>query len=452
MRLNTVAHLGHVRSIQLLAFLVAIFFAIHARAQTPTILTQVPADGATDVATNAQFVLTFNEAMDTSGTTALFFGSDGAISFTSAWNAGSTILTCTPADGWPSGQTVTWEVVEYSAGDASQSAGFGTFTAAGGSSGGGGTGGSNPCEAPPRTNTSLTLEESWLYSQTGPGAPVLSSLTPYGVLAEVSLASNLTASGAGLALPDGAVSDLMGGFAGPGVFLGSFPETSLTTLNTDWPDGTYTFELTNASPSFPSVSVDWNLAQPDAPTVANWAAAQAVDPTKSFTLTWNSFSNRLANTNQIGITIGYNPCAGTGFSTNLPGSATSVTIPANVLAPSSNYVDCNLVFQNISGKTSASPKYSSATLRGSITSFTLITTGGSSGGGSAPSLTVPTKTGANFSFSLTGTAGATVTVQYSPNLLPGSWVTLKTVTNSTGTINVTDTPPGAPSRFYRAHQ
>jgi hypothetical protein len=45
-----------------------------------------------------------------------------------------------------------------------------------------------------------------------------------------------------------------------------------------------------------------------------------------------------------------------------------------------------------------------------------------------------------------------MTVQYSATL-PGSWITLDTVTNSTGTVIVTNSVPGGThSRFYRVYQ
>jgi methionine-rich copper-binding protein CopC len=444
MLLKSILHSGRAQSIALLG---AIFFITQAHAQ-PTIVSVVPASGATGVSTSAQVVFTFSGEMDTNFTTATFYNETNftAVSTESTWSVGNTVLTCTPTPSWPSG-TILWEVDgQDTNGDSLAGVPVGTFTVG---SGGGGT----PCSGvAAHTNTSFTLDESWLYVQTSAATPVLNPETPYSVLAEVSLISNLTASAAGLVLASGGVSNLNSDFVDPGTFIGDYLETNLTTLNSTWPNGTYTFDLTNPSPSFPSVPVTWNLAQPNVPTIANWAATQAVDSTKAFTLTWNSFSNRIANTNEIGVNIGYDPCAGTGFTSNLPGNATSVTIPANVLSPGSNYANSILVFINVKGATNTSPKYTSGAVRGTETSFTLITIGGG-GGGTGASLGASSLSKSNFTFSISGTAGKKLTVQYSATLLPGSWSTLEIVTNVTGTLSITNSEPaGTKSRFYRVYQ
>ncbi len=194
----------------------------------------------------------------------------------------------------------------------------------------------SPCGASAHTNTEFVLMESWLYVQTSAGPPALEPGFSYDVIAEAYLVSNLTATAASLTLPNSTVSNLAN-FTGDGQsFLLTGINSSLAELNASWPAGNYTFTTTGAS--LPAVTVAFNLAQPNAPQIANFAATQAVDPTKPFTLSWNAFSNP-ADTNQIFVNIGYDPCAGTGFVTNLPGTATSTTIPAGALLPGSNYVN-----------------------------------------------------------------------------------------------------------------
>ena len=173
-------------------------------------------------------------------------------------------------------------------------------------------------------------------------------LLPCGIIAEAFLISNITATSSTLTLPNSTVSNLTD-FLGDGqTFLLAASETNETELNAIWANGNYIFKTTNTS--LPAVTVAFKVTQPNAPEVANFADLQAVDSTKEFMLSWNSFADRVGS-NQIFVNIGYNSCAGTGFVTNLPGTATSVTIPAGALLPASNYVNSTLGFMNITGTT-----------------------------------------------------------------------------------------------------
>jgi hypothetical protein len=364
------------------------------------------------------------------------------------WSAGNTVLTCTPTPAFPSPDEIVWEVTgQDTSGNTLQGVPDGFYYIG---SGGGGGGGGTPCTTPTHTNTSFTLGETWLYDQTSAAVPTPAAGGAYEALAEVSLISNLTATAATVMLPGGSVSNLPN-LTGDGQTFFTFDgETNTTVLNSSWPAGTYTFNVTGTSPSFPSVPVTFNLTQPNVPQIANFAASQEVDATKAFTLTWNSFSTR-AGTNQIFISIGYNSCAGTGFSTNLPGTATSVTIPANTFVPGSNYLNSTIGFINASGTTSTSPKYTAGADRATVTSFTLTTIGGGSGGVSV-NLSNPVWSGGSITFTLTATAGIPITVQTSTSLQSNSWTTLVTTNSGTGTVTITDTPSKSVStHFYRAH-
>jgi methionine-rich copper-binding protein CopC len=443
---NSFARFGRVlRTAGLLAVVSAIGFLTQALAAGPTIVSVVPANGASGVSPSAPVVFTFSAAMDTTLTTAMFQDTNAAtLTTASTWSADQKTLTCTPTPPFPSPDFIVWIVSgQDSSGNPLQGIPAGTFTV-GGSSGGGGGG----CTTPSHTNTTFILEESWLYVQTSASPPALNPSTPYGIIAEVSLVSNLTASAASLTLPDSAVSNLDNLLGDGQTFLMFGLDTNLTELDAAWPDGNYTFKTTGAS--LPAVTVAFNLAQPNAPQIANFAAAQAVDSTKPFTLSWNAFSNRVG-TNEIFVSIGYDPCAGTGFSTNLPGTATSTTIPAGALLPGSNYVNSTLGFLNTTGTSSASPKYTAGVVRSSVTSFTLTTIGGSGSG--SLSLAKPVWSGGALTFAITASPGKTITVQYSTTLEAGSWTTLLTTNSGSGTVTVTDTPSKTvPAHFYRAYQ
>jgi len=432
----------------LLAVISAMTFIPQARAAGPTIVSTVPVVGATEVSPSAAIVLTFSEAMDITMTSVSFFDTNGAfLTATPVWSAGNTVLTCTPSPTFPSPDEIIWEAVgQDPKGNVLQGSTDGYYYIGSGPGGGGGT----PCTTATHTNTSFTLDETWLYDQTSAAAPTPDTNTAYEVIAEVLLVSNLTATAATLTLPNSTVSNLQN-FIGDGqTFLAIDPESNSTVLNASWPVGTYTFNVSGTTPSFPAVTVAFNLTQPNAPQIANFAAAQAVDATKAFMLSWNSFTAR-AGTNEIFINIGYNSCTGTGFSTNLPGTATSVIIPTNTLAPGSNYLNSTIGFINASGTTGTSPKYTAGSDRVTVTSFTLTTIGGS-GGGVSVNLSNPVLSGGTLTFTLTATPGTPITVQTSTTLQKGSWTTLLTTNSGTGTVTITDTPSkSVPTHFYRAH-
>jgi len=444
---NSFARFGRVlRTAGLLAVVSAIGFQTQARAAGPTIVSVVPANGASGVSGSAPVVFTFSAAMDTTLTTVTFQDTNAAtLTTASTWSADQKTLTCTPTPPFPSPDFIIWLVSgQDTSGNPLQGIPAGTFTV-GGSSGGGGGGGCNP---PTHTNTTFTLEESWRYVQTSASPPALDPSNPYGVIAEVSLVSNLTATAAILTLADSAVSNLDNLSRDGQTFLTYDLTTNVTELTASWPDGNYTFNTTGAG--LPAVTVAFNLAQPNAPQIANFAAVQAVDSTKPFTMSWNAFSNRVG-TNQIFVSVGYDACAGTGFSTNLPGTATSTTIPAGALQPGTNYTNSTLGFLSAIGTSSASPKYTTGAVRTSVTSFTLTTIGGSGSG--SLSLANPVWSGGALTFAITDSPGKNITVEYSTTLAPGSWTPLVSTNSGSGTVTITDTPSKKfPVRFYRAYE
>src|SRR5947207_2172740 len=80
----------------------------------PTIVSTVPADGATGVAPNSTVIFTFSEAMDPTGTSVLFFDPFNTLNpilpTSPSWNSGNTVLTCTPLPSFPANKTIYWSV------------------------------------------------------------------------------------------------------------------------------------------------------------------------------------------------------------------------------------------------------------------------------------------------------------------------------------------------------
>src|SRR6185436_7641559 len=95
----------------------------------PTILSTVPANGATGVSTTTTIVFTFSEEMDTNATSAFFYDGLTFYTTTDSWNAGNTVLTCTPDSAFPLNTNISWVVSgQNTNGDPLAGLPFGSFS------------------------------------------------------------------------------------------------------------------------------------------------------------------------------------------------------------------------------------------------------------------------------------------------------------------------------------
>jgi len=413
------------------------------RAQAdPSIISPPPASG---VSPSAAVVFVFSEAMDPDATTSFFLDSTtfSQQPTTDVWSAGNTVLTCTPTPAFPANRMIIWSVDGANPnGDPLGGTPGGFFTTGtGGGSVGSGSG----------TNaiTSFAVGILHDYAQTSTALPALDSTAPYGFLAITSLSSNRTATNILLTLPTGSSSNLVQSFfAHEDYTLFAF-DTNLTTFNATFPSGDYTFMVKSVS-SNQTVVVNSpaGMVQPGAPHVNNYAAAQTVDPTQPFVLSWDAFPGGTA-TDYISVEVGdefSSPDPDTPGS--LTGTATSVTIPAGTLQAGSSY-EGSIGFYRLVYATNNSG-FTTAAYRATTTQFSLNTSSGSGTGGPLV-LTNAIYTPANFSFDVLCAPGQTVTVDYRANLAAGSWQTLLT-TNSPGSSFRVVAPQSAtnPTLFFRA--
>jgi hypothetical protein len=410
----------------------------------PTIVSIVPADGATNVPTTASVVFTFSEAMDpdTNVTTASFLDLSNpltpiAVSF--SWNVANTVLTCTPLPAFPANKTLYWVISGANPnGEPLEDDGFGFFTT--GSSGGGGTGyGTNAI-------TTFSVGKIHHYQQTSAALPTLVPATPYGFSGVTSLASNRTATSITLTFPTATVSNL--NQLGPPqaeiyVLFGN--ETSLATYDTKYPAGNYTFQLQAVASNQTAVvtlPTTNSLPQPAAPHVSNFAAAQAVDPSQPFVLSWDAFPGG-TSADYIDVDIGPNfGSPDPGKPGALTGTAVSFTIPAGKLQTNATY-SAQIGFFHHAGTTNGTTARDA--YRATYTEFTLITTGGG-----LLILTNAAISPTNFTFNVRCAPGQLVIVEYKTNLTTATWQTLLT-TNSPGNLfHVIAPQPIHASRFFRA--
>jgi hypothetical protein len=227
-------------------------------------------------------------------------------------------------------------------------------------------------------------------------------------------------------------------------------DTSLSTYDATFPPGNYSFFVQAAS-SNQTVVVNLpttnSLPQPGAPHLTNYLAAQAVDPSQTFVLGWDAFPGGTA-ADYIFVQIGNNDYRSPdpGLPGALAGTARTFTIPAGTLQPNSTY-DSTIGFYRHVGATNAS--YVTAAYRATFTDFSLITTGGATGGPLV--LTNASWSPGVFSFDVLCAIGQTVTVEFTNVLSAGPWPKLLTTTNNGTGVHIISPQAGSfPSLFYRA--
>jgi hypothetical protein len=413
----------------------------------PAITSVIPADGATNIATIAQVIFTFNTAMS-SYTDVYFTGSYGwPVSVTSSWSAGNTMLTCTPTPPFPTGTVIHWSVNN----------GFDTnfIPLTGATSGSFTTSGPGVVtDHTPNAYTSFVVEKTYLYAQTSDAAPTTDTNYPYSLLASTSLASNRTETSITVTLPTGIVSNLTQNPLAYFDYDCFGYTTNQATFELAFAQGTYTFtiEAATSNQTF-AVVLPTDMPQPNAPHLTNYTAAQAIDATKDFTIGWDAFVGGAGSSNLVFFSI--DTSGGNVFATGdlgttnaLDGTAQSVTIPANTLYPGSSYSGSVLFYHSLIISNDAANM--SAVFRGSTTFFTVVT---------VPAAIEPLTfskarlSNGTMSFDISCGAGQLFTILSAGDLSlpPAQWTALLT-TNSPGTnVHFVDTRPvSGTARFYRA--
>jgi hypothetical protein len=416
----------------------------------PSIVSTVPANLATGVSTTNEIVFTFSEVMDTNATTVTFISEDpyAMLTNTTVWSVGNTVLTCTPNPAFPPNSTILW-VVQGQDLSGNQLTGLpegsyttGTSTSTGG--GGGGGSGTNKY-------TSFLVGQDVVFDQDSATTLAPQTNGGYDFFGSIVLASNVTASTASLTLPNGSVTN-SSPYAGDFFFFGSASDQAA--FDSMFGTGNYIFTLNpGTSNEQTTVTVPTSWTQPTQPQVSNYDAAQSIDPTQPFTLEWNSFTGAAAN-DYIFAVVYTSADFTTIFSNTLPGTATSVQIPAGTFSSNSTYSG-TLAFLHLSGATNTATATTTGAYLESATQFSLITTGGGTGGTggtlTAPTLANPFWNGHFFSFTVNAGTNENVTVEFNSSLSSNGWQTLFSTNTLTGVIQVTDTlNTTGPAVFYRA--
>jgi hypothetical protein len=409
-----------------------------------TILSTVPASGANNILPYLPVVFTFSTAMNPASTVAVFQDETAAYEsppVNPVWSAGNTVLTCSPWPAFANNHVILWQVAGLDAlGNPLTGATTGSFTNIVGVNGGSGT----------NALTFFQIGEYTFYKQTNANPPVLLPNITYEFFAQTLLASNRTATNITVTIPvRSAVSNLVEELLSPERFSVADSTTNLTALGTNFPSGNYIFNV-SAVASNQQVTVTLpSFTSPNSPQVSNYLAAQSVNSSQPFTLTWITFTNGLS-TDWILLQITGGPL-GILFQTGVPGqpgaltgTSTSVLVPANTLSASSTNLAV-LAFYHVSASTNGTTVTQASVA--SATYFTLITTANSV---AAPVLSIrPSGTNVILTWP---TNAAGFTLVSATNLASPVWITnspapVVVSTNNTVTNGITGT-----RKFYRLSQ
>jgi hypothetical protein len=364
-------------------------------------------------------------------------GPPGSFSTLNSWNGDFTVLTCTPSSPFPPNTMISWimggDSVDSNAADEQ-----GFFTTGSGSGGGSGSG----------TNavTTFGLGKIHTYDQYSTAVPTLDTTSPFMFNASTTLASNRTATGITLTLPNAAVSNLATIYGQAEAYYLYYFTSVSNQLETTYPQGSYQFYVASSqSNQLVAVNLPASLTQPSVPHISNFTAAQSVNPAQPFLLTWDPFVGAAA-TDFVYVVVGDWKTSELGTPGALAGTATSVTIPAGVLAANSPFTAQVGFYRAVWGSNST---YRTSAYRATVTQFNLQTVGSTA---PLPVVRNPGWVGGLFGFDVSTSVGQMLTAIYTTNtsLPQAQWQTLST-TNSPGTLVRFIDPHSVTNRagFYR---
>jgi hypothetical protein len=409
-----------------------------------TTITSDPPDGASGISTTSAVVFTFSAAVDPNSTMVTFYSTSpfGSYSVNSTWNSGNTVLTCTPISPFEPNATINWSVIVNVT--PIPIFALGTFSTGAATGGGGGGSGTNAI-------TTFSVGIIYYNDQTNSAVAAPDADIGYGFTATTSLSSNRTATAVTVTLPTGGTPvSLTRNFSHHEDYFFFASSTNQATFESTYPGGAYVFNITGDSNLQGTATLQAKTSQPNTPQVLNFAEAQTVDAAKPFTLKWDPFQGGTA-ADFISVSVsdenGTNFYQTANFGTNgaLPGTATSVVIPAGKVLPNSTNTAL-VVFYRFQATTNAS--YATVAYRATGTWLSYITIGAPT---TVPVVSNPVWSGNSFNFDVATTSNQVLKVRFSTDCtLPiTQWQTILT-TNSPGTsLHLNLTPQAGSAGYFR---
>ncbi len=427
----------------------------------PTFTDSIPTNNATAVALTGFVPITFSFSEPMAETQNIQWSSnltpDG---FTYVWSSDKQSLSCYYAAGLPGSSTITWTLNPT----ATNSANFrdlagnplaintytGKFTTVQGST-------NNPCNDTNTLNQTVgvALSKLYYYQQTSVAAPVFDPVE--GAFFSVSLRGPATLTAASVVVPSTPAAtyplEVFSVFGSTSAYYNE-AQTNLTAFDTAYPPGNYQISAVSAGITYNATAPLPDSGKPTVPHVANFTAAQSVDPNADFTLQWDAYPSPTAF-DAISLTI--NDSTNMVFHApdkcipiNLDATATSIVIPKGTFQPGITYTGSlqffHLASTNIALLPGGSPGMSGLSR---TTNFKLITTGG---------VTLPAPVISNakvlnknqIQFQVTCTAGHSMVIRSTPDFKTFTPAFTTNVTTSPVTVTI---PLGTDTRmFYQAVQ
>jgi hypothetical protein len=295
------------------------------------------------------------------------------------------------------------------------------------------------------------LTKAQFYAQSSTATPSLLPTGAHTFAALVDASAAGSVSSAVLRLPS--LADVpFGPVSGVGALAVAQPFDTLAALDAAFPSGNYRFTINgvNDGTRTPTLNLGAN-AYPTTPQVTNFTAAQDIDWTQDFTVTWVPFAGgdaqdfiQLRITRSNGSLLFATPSFGqTGA---LTGTATSTSIPAGTFVPGRQYT-ATLAYGNV--VTINLTAYGLFDFVPGVTAFARTTEFPMSAPGTPPQLVIA-KGAAAGSYDLTWNAdiGRAYDLRRSQDFV--TWTRVALVTADATTETVTDTPAASvKARFYR---
>ena len=217
-------------------------------------------------------------------------------------------------------------------------------------------------------------------------------------------------------------------------------------LDTAFVAGTYTLQLSAVHDGSRSLQMTMpSDSFPIAPHVANWAAAQNVNPATDFNLIWDPFSG--SSGVDFVVFNAFDSLGNIITSLGLPNTATNFDFVAGTFQSAQAYT-VQIQFRHFTSYDITNyPGVSGSVRFFSTTTLNLSTAGLAT----APSLAVVSTNGLRpFELLLTGQAGRLYAIDTSSNLQNGTWTPLVTNTAVNGQfVFVDNQSSNSPARFYR---
>jgi len=311
---------------------------------------------------------------------------------------------------------------------------------------------SNTCVSPLDAGdySKYSIIEFAEYSQTNADDAFPIGTNSFYFEAAIGLATNLTASAATVTIPNSGLQTMK--MLDSRHFYFTARTNSFANLTSAFADGDYAFIISNSSTSV--LLPEGTTTLPNAPTLTNYAATQAINATNDFTLSWVPFSGGgpqdyidVQLVDQFGDTVFKS--GEFGCPVSLDGTASSVLIPANTLATNQTYYT-EIEFVKVLLLNTNSP---GVALLAGTEAVTLTSISTAAGQVSAPVLSnAAVLPGGGIRFDLATTPGVTYTIQFNQDLSnPTGWTPLLTTDAVATSLAFTNPPPaGTNGGYYRA--